>query len=641
MRTLPLLVVATVLLACRGEISTVEPAQLSAPPSRPELLELLREDLASQPHPADGGGRAWLESQEPEPIRAGERGRWSLVYEAGPLGIDDGGMLLLQVSPFWGWSTPQVVDPSAIGYTTVTTEAEGVDLVASALDQQLLGISISGRRLEAGETIRLVYGAGEAGAFADRFAERETRFWISVDGDGDGRRKLVAESPAIDVLAGPPARLVAHLPSTAEPGTPILLRLAVLDRFGNAGVDFTGPVALASSLPLEALGDSLVFEAEDHGLKKVEIIAPQEGVLRIAASTADGLATESNPTAISANSPRLLWADLHGHSHFSDGTGTPEDYFAYARDVAGLDVVALTDHDHWGLEPLSQRPEMWQEIRRQVDLFHRPHQFVTVLGYEWTSWIWGHRHVLYFSNEGEILSSVDPDYETPQQLWAALRGTRALTFAHHSAGGPIATNWTLAPDAEIEPVTEVVSVHGSSEAPDSPAAIYSPVASNFVRDVLDRGYRLGLIGSGDSHDGHPGLAHLASPSGGMAAILSSELTREGVREALRAKRVYATNGPRIILRVALDGKRMGSTVPSGEIHTLRGLVVGTAPLERVDLIRRGGQITSLAAGGRSFFSFDQEIRDTDAGDYLYLRAIQEDGGAAWSSPFFFDARKEP
>jgi len=32
----------------------------------------------------------------------------------------------------------------------------------------------------------------------------------------------------------------------------------------------------------------------------------------------------------------------------SDGTGTPEDYFAYARDVAALDVIALTDHDHWG-----------------------------------------------------------------------------------------------------------------------------------------------------------------------------------------------------------------------------------------------------------------------------------------------------
>ena len=34
---------------------------------------------------------------------------------------------------------------------------------------------------------------------------------------------------------------------------------------------------------------------------------------------------------------------------------------------------------------------------------------------------------------------VDPAYETPQLLWAALRGREALTFAHHPAGGPVAT----------------------------------------------------------------------------------------------------------------------------------------------------------------------------------------------------------
>ena len=39
---------------------------------------------------------------------------------------------------------------------------------------------------------------------------------------------------------------------------------------------------------------------------------------------------------MSANGPRILWGDLHGHSNFSDGTGLPEDYFVYARDVAAL-----------------------------------------------------------------------------------------------------------------------------------------------------------------------------------------------------------------------------------------------------------------------------------------------------------------
>ena len=34
--------------------------------------------------------------------------------------------------------------------------------------------------------------------------------------------------------------------------------------------------------------------------------------------------------------------------------------------------------------------------------------------------------------------------------------------------------------------------------------IHEPVAGHFARDALARGYRLGFIGSGDRHDGHPG-----------------------------------------------------------------------------------------------------------------------------------------
>ena len=95
-----------------------------------------------------------------------------------------------------------------------------------------------------------------------------------------------------------------------------------------------------------------------------------------------------------------------------------------------------------------------------------------------------------------------------------MRGESVLTFAHHSAGGPIATNWSIPPDPELEPVTEIVSVHGSSEAMDSPGLIYSPLPGNTVRDALGLGFELGFIGSGDSHDGHPGKAHLMSPGMG-------------------------------------------------------------------------------------------------------------------------------
>jgi hypothetical protein len=346
---------------------------------------------------------------------------------------------------------------------------------------------------------------------------------------------------------------------------------------------------------------------------------------------------QSNPLIVRADGPRLLWGDLHGHSNFSDGTGSPEDYFLYARDVAALDVVALTDHDHWGKPFLDETPEMWEEIRRTTNRFHEPERFVTLLGYEWTSWIHGHRHVLYFQDEGDIHSSIDPAAETPARLWDALRGQRALTFAHHSAGGPVATNWTFPPDPELEPVTEIASVHGSSEAMDSPGLIYSPLEGNFVRDVLDRGFLLGFIGSGDGHDGHPGLTHIASPYGGLAGIFSQSRTREGVHEAMRARRVYATNGPRIYVESSLLNQPMGSTldpaVLSGPVE-LTGRVVGTAPLSSVDLIRTGRVVERAEANGAVDAEFGFELRELNENEYVYVRVVQIDGGAAWTSPYF-------
>jgi hypothetical protein len=345
---------------------------------------------------------------------------------------------------------------------------------------------------------------------------------------------------------------------------------------------------------------------------------------------------------------------LHGHSNISDGTGTPEDYFAYARDVAALDVAALTDHDHWGMLKLDGSPRLWKRIRRAVAEHHEPGRFVTLLGYEWTSWIHGHRHVLYFEEDGTVFSSIDEADESPLELWAALRrqGVPALTVAHHSAGGPIAVNWEIPPDPEFEPVTEIVSVHGVSEAADAPGVIYSPVPGNFVRDQLDRGYRFGFLGSGDGHDGHPGLSQVAGGQGGLAAILAEDATREAVLDAVRQRRCYATNGPRIVLRAALDGHRMGSAVepPVGGVEgagSVGGVAllwihaIGTAPISLVEVIRSGHVVERADARGAWEFTAAPQLADLAPGEYVYVRVTQVDGGLAWSSPFFVEDRRSP
>ena len=629
-----------------------------SPDARVDTFETLRADLDVKPDPSDGAGTVSLitpkheEGRNPA-VEVSSRHRFEILVETGPLGIAEGGGIYLHPSPFWGWDAPQTDFAQGPGYTTVETEAKGVELTLNTLGRELLHVEIGGRALAPGETVRIVYGAGERGALVDRYAEKGSRIWIAVDGNGDGYRQVIADSPSVDVFAGPATRLSLHLPSTARPGDTVPLTVAVLDFEGNAGIPFQGEVTLHGSRTGIDLPATIQLGPGDDGHKRIDMIVREEGVYRVGATTMGTQGTlqaESNPLVVREQLDRQHWGDLHGHSKLSDGTGTPEDYFRYARDVAGLDFAALTDHDHWGVRFIDSHPEMWTQIEDATASFHVPGNFVTILGYEWTSWLHGHRHILYFDDHGEVLSSMDPNYETPAQLWDGLRGKPALTFAHHSAGGPVATNWDFPPDPELEPITEVVSVHGSSEAQDAPGTIYKPVPGNFVREILnEKGFQLGFIGSGDSHNGHPGLVHVAAPpgNGGVAAVLSEDRTREGIQEAMKARRVYATNGPRIWLRVTLDGEPMGtiqkvvenSKPGASKTQDLRIRVAAVAPLEEVDIIRGDQPVERIAVKGEREWSLVRQIPALQPGEFVYVRVIQQDGGIAWSSPIYAETKQ--
>lgn len=617
-----------------------------------ETNQMLREDLEAERHPSDGGGKAWLTAHgradgSPGPLRAGEFARLEIVYEAGPLGIDVGGELHFQVSAFWEWDPPQNIRPDQRGYTEVRTDADGVELSPSWYGTDVLAIGIGGRKLEAGERIEITYGAGPIGAKVDAFAERDARLWFAVDGNGDGIRKFIDDPATVDIAAAAAARLLIVVPTSLEPGESFQAFISIVDHVGSAGVPFAGRVELEVPEGIQ-LPKIVELKRSDGGRRQISGVAERAGIHRIrgraladGAAESEALFADANPIVVEAGIHHLRWADLHGHSQLSDGTGTPDDYFTYAREIAGLDIASLTDHDHWGIQFLDAHPWKWQLIRDTVKAHHKPGLFVTLLGYEWTSWLHGHRHVLYFEEEGEVFSSMDPRYETPAQLWDALRGRAAMTFAHHSAGGPVSTNWSYPPDPILEPITEVVSVHGSSEAADSPAGIYNPVPGNYVRDALDRGYRFGFIGSGDGHDGHPGASHLANPDGGgLAAIFVEELSRESVLEALRARRTYATNGARSWLEVSIAGHPMGSILDAAsssgaKTQTLRIRVVGEGPISRIDIVR-SGSVASVDAKGQLEWSIEREIPRLTAGEYHYVRVVEQRGGLAWSSPIYAD-----
>src|SRR5919204_2875524 len=55
---------------------------------------------------------------------------------------------------------------------------------------------------------------------------------------------------------------------------------------------------------------------------------------------------------------QLYFGDLHTHTGYSDGVGTPRDAYAAAI-AAGADFLATTEHDSYGVYGIS--PDEWQD----------------------------------------------------------------------------------------------------------------------------------------------------------------------------------------------------------------------------------------------------------------------------------------
>lgn len=592
--------------------------------------------LDCTPSDADGRGSAVL--QPSAPVRIGSVGVFEITFTVEEPGIAPGGFLIFQVSPWWGWTSPQSLKPEYPGYTKVKASFQDGSIKVITLRLNRILVYAEERGFEPGETVTFSYGP----ARVDKFAENEELFQIFVDGDGDGHYACIKEPPVLRILPLAPNRLSMHGPSRASPGERLEIKIAPLDPMGNWTTlppgDYTMRVDKDGE-PLEGASERL--EAEQRILS-FEYTPPRAGVYFFEVDGPLGLKGRSNVLWCRKGRPsmNLYFGDIHGHTRLSDGTGTPEDYYAFAREVSGLDIAAVTDHADYGT--IRVEGEVWERIKKAADDALEPGRFVTFLGYEWTNWVYGHRNVYYRDGDGPLFRSIDPPSDTPQELWKLIEPYEAMTVAHHVGGGPIHIDWSIPPGPK-EWLVEICSIHGCSEYYGGEACLHRPVQGAFVRDALARGYRLGIIGSGDTHDGHPGKRSPGAVVTGILGVFAPELTREAVWDAFKRRHVYGTSGPKIILFFRVADSPMGSEVtwPKEKGALPIALMAVTCDdIEAVEIIRNGEVV--FREKGQGVLA-QLLIEDTDvpgdAESWYYARVLQKDGNMAWSSPVWVKGGK--
>ncbi|MFQ6074642.1 MAG: DUF3604 domain-containing protein [Candidatus Bathyarchaeia archaeon] len=371
------------------------------------------------------------------------------------------------------------------------------------------------------------------------------------------------------------------------------------------------------------------------------------------ADLSDGLAAAcSEKTYPQIGDYRFFFGDIHAHSGQAAepirgcGTGSIDENYEYARDVACLDIFALADHD-WQMTGEAD----WRLRMEKADEYYQPGRFVTLPCFEWTSLKYGHRNVYYRSSDCPFFSSgpknvILKDMDSPADLWRKLRrcGAQAITVPHHPSTGFFPVDWSYG-DPEFERLVEVYSNWGNSEYYGAPYAgsVTDRHRGLSTQDALIEGHRLGFVASSDSHDGNPGNSqwsdrqphlhhHLGS---GLVAVLAPELTREAVFDAMYERRCYATTGTRIIVDFRVNGRLMGSeiTIPKPtSTRLITAHVEGTTEIAHIELVRDNIDILRREFRGREAEISFKDHDEIEGTSFYYLRVTQGDDEMAWSSP---------
>lgn len=616
---------------------------------------------------------------------AGEMVSWLIRFEAAGEGIAAGGAVRFALCYRSFCGELQCDRPDGAGYVSAIGP-EGVRLLVSverithpwdaglcrsynlrmSSNVQAVTVRMEGGALARGQKIEVTLGdrsRGGPGFQAPRNAAPRYTIWAMADPDGGGSFHHFRESPSHVVLSGPAASLRPVLPSVVQAGEAGEVRMAALDGYGNRAEKYTGVARVeAQGEGCRAMETLRLSGVEKGSASFGEAFSGSvEGFLRLRVS--DGsrrIAGAGNPCrCVAAARRRIYWAEIHGHSVLSDGgSRSAEEYYGYGRDVAFLDVCALTDHDFGLAMKGSRRWEMAIEAARK---FYRPGRFVTLVGWENThiglgmgyrkgdaiapERLRGHKNVYYREDDGPLFNSspyygdlVERHFESVEELWDLLGDRKALAIPHHSSYGGAGTNWDFH-NPRYERLVEIYSKWGNSEYVGAPRNTRKQEAGRTVQDALARGYRLGFTAGSDTHDARPGNPHpepgLCEPSG-LTAILAPELTREAIWDALHERRCYATTGARIYLDFTLSGCEMGAEARIEFPPKLKVEVGGTSAIDRIEVIRDNLTV-HMVQGSGDVEAFEWEDAEAARGShYYYIRVTQSDGEIAWSSPIWVE-----
>lgn len=508
--------------------------------------------------------------------------------------------------------------------------------------------------------------ASAKGTVVQKNTQRRRPFHLYVDTSGKGKY-TEPEVFTLDIRGNELQTIRLLTPSFVVKNKRFDIILRFEDEFGN--LTNNAPEDTLVELSYENIRDNLnwkLFVPETGFITLPNLYFNEKGIYTICLKNPKTKQVfRSFPIkCFNENAKHLYWGLLHGESERYDSTENIDNCLRHFRDEKAMNFYATSPFE----DSEEASPEGWKVISQTLTEFNEEDRFISFSSVQWNGAPHkeGLKQLLFFKETKQLPrkkenkgASIDKILKgsSPKDMLSIPTFTMAKGYEYDFK------NW----DPQFERVVEIYNSWGSSEclkkegneAPikSSSKAGVQESAEGSIQKALLNNCRFGFVAGGLDDRGiytdfYEGGQEQYPP--GLTAIIANEHSRSALADALFNRSCYATTGERILLGLELAGNGMGkelSTVekPGFMINRhLTGFVAGTSDIVKVEIIRNGKVIQTYEPD--TGYSFEFEYDDMDSLEkvcikpkdkkppfvFYYIRAVQEDGHMAWSSPIWID-----
>ena len=348
------------------------------------------------------------------------------------------------------------------------------------------------------------------------------------------------------------------------------------------------------------------------------------------------------------------FGQLHSHTQYSDGAGSLESALDYVKNLpesANVDFVAFTDHSNYFDKSGAANPEgalydmslasaasqnLWNEYKNAVAAFNKENagSMVAIAGFEMT-WSGGPGHINTFNTPGIVSrnnttlnnKTKDAGLQAYYKLLSQTEGVDSISQFNHPGttfGNFIDFGYW---DAVVDTRMYMVEV-GNGEGQIG-AGGYYPSYEQYIM-ALDKGWHVAPTNNQDNHKGRWGNANDARD-----VILTDDFTEDGIYEALRARRMYATEDKNLDLDYTVNGYMMGSIIDVPEKLNFEISFNDpdrTDSIAKVELVVNSGKVAYTWDSAADLAKGSVSVELAPEYTYYFVRVTEGDGDLAVTAP---------